>query len=306
MYQIVNQFSQKSSHGQAAPSARRSRFWIMALISGAILLGTCTMPHERIEMEAARLGFDKQVVRGDGFDHVVYQRAGELDRSSGRLHVYLEGDGTPWRTRTEASQDPTPRNPLTLRLMAQDDAPALYLGRPCYFGLARSSGCHPGLWTHRRYGPKVVDSMAAALSRLLAPIPETELWLIGYSGGGTLAMLLAERFPQTSAIITVAGNLDVGRWTDHHKYTPLVGSLDPARRPPLRGVKQVHFVGGRDSTVPPKITRAFVGRQGVNVFLIEYAEFDHRCCWESVWPILLDRSDSILNGEPMQPLEPVF
>ena len=64
-------------------------------------------------------------------------------------------------------------------------------------------------------------------------------------------MLLAERFKQTRAVVTVAGNLDPDRWVAQHGYSPLVGSLNPARRPPLPShILQLHFVGGRDRNVP--------------------------------------------------------
>src|SRR6266545_4164343 len=89
------------------------------------LLGGCAGPSERF---AAR-------VEGEGFAHVVYRPAG-LRPDGGRvLHIYLDGDGTPWE-RGRPAPDPTPRAPLVLRLMALDPAPRVYLGRPCYHGLA--------------------------------------------------------------------------------------------------------------------------------------------------------------------------
>ncbi|CAL1241117.1 protein of unknown function [Candidatus Methylocalor cossyra] len=42
------------------------------------------------------------------------------------LHVYLEGDGRPWQTRWHIAEDPTPREPVMLRLMARDHQAALY------------------------------------------------------------------------------------------------------------------------------------------------------------------------------------
>lgn len=181
--------------------------------------------------------------------------------------------------------------------MARDSTPALYLGRPCYNGFAGSPGCTAALWTDGRYGPKVVTSMAAALSKLIELIPKVSLVLIGHSGGGTLAMLLAERLPRTRAVITIAGNLDVGHWTELHGYTPLQGSFDPAQRQPLPpGITQIHYLGGRDQIVPPQLTRSFVNKQAPNTVLIEVDDFDHHCCWASVWPTLLGRSQTILNG----------
>ena len=70
--------------------------------------------------------------------------------------------------------------------------------------------------------------MAAALSDILQRRPYQGLVLIGYSGGGVLAMLLAEQFPATQAVVTVAGNLDTDAWAIEHGYSPLRGSLNPA------------------------------------------------------------------------------
>jgi pimeloyl-ACP methyl ester carboxylesterase len=141
----------------------------------------------------------------------------------------------------------------------------------------------------RRVSREVVDSMAAALSRFLDRGNPKGLVFIGYSGGGTLAMLLAERFEQTRAVVTIAGNLDPARWAAWHGYTPLKGSLNPARRPPLRNsIVQLHFVGGRDRNVRPDFAN-FVEKQHQCANVIIMPEFDHVCCWKTTWPRMLER-----------------
>ena len=59
------------------------------------------------------------------------------------LRVYIEGDGFAWVNRTTPSDDPTPRNPLGLKLAAADPSPnVLYLARPCqYVGLQSAGIC---------------------------------------------------------------------------------------------------------------------------------------------------------------------
>lgn len=48
------------------------------------------------------------------------------------LVIYIEGDGLAWRTRNTPSTDPTPLEPVALRLAAADDAPSVaWLARPC-------------------------------------------------------------------------------------------------------------------------------------------------------------------------------
>ncbi len=254
-------------------------FWALLIAQ----LSGCASPSQRIDEQAADLGYQKVVVHGDGYDHVAYIKSGRAAPNSA-LHVYLEGDGTPWVHKRVAAADPTPRTPLMFDLMSLDPAPCLYLGRPCYYGLNKAKACSPDLWTDRRYSEAVVASMSAALDRLSGDYPA--LVLLGYSGGGTLAMLLAERQPRTETVITVAANLDPVRWAALHKQQPLWGSLNPAMRPPLpRHVRQMHFAGAEDDNVPPTLVRDAIAQQGAEFKIVPNQ--DHSCCWQKVWADIL-------------------
>ena len=72
---------------------------------------------------------------------------------------------------------------------------------------------HDRLWTSARYGDEAVASMAAALRPDLAMESgyDRVVW-VGHSGGGALAMLLAERVPETTAVVTIAADLDTEAW----------------------------------------------------------------------------------------------
>lgn len=251
-----------------------------------VALLACSTPAERAERSAEQLGFQGSVVRGLHFDHRVYTRPG-LGRAE-RLHVYLGGDGSPLRafrnTPPTKSPDPTPEDPLALRLMALDPAPGFFLGRPCYHGLG---ACELLSWTLGRYGEPVVSSLVAAARRVARSHGASELLLIGYSGGGALAMLMAERMPEVTALVTVAGNLDPDAWTAHHGFTPLAESMNPAQRPPLRtDLAQLHLTAGRDERVPAALTRGAIERQP-GARHEEFPDFDHDCCWEQIWPGVL-------------------
>lgn len=223
------------------------------------------------------------VLHGDGFDHIAYFKQGQATNHHA-LHVYLEGDGTPWLRRGTPAPDPTPRKPLMFDLMTRDPAPSLYLGRPCYHGL-RDSACTPEKWTNKRYSEEIVASMSAALDG--ATTGYRSMVLLGYSGGGTLAMLLAERQPRVVALVTVAANLDTAAWTQLHGQQPLDGSLNPALRPPLRAdIRQLHYTGAEDDNVPPQLVRAAISQQAGAIFR-EYPKQDHSCCWSKVWPQVL-------------------
>jgi hypothetical protein len=241
---------------------------------------------QRAARIAAAFGFERFVVAGEPFEHLVYVKP--ANRPVGGFHVYIEGDGTPWLTPYQVALDPTPRQPLMLKLMRLDPAPSLYLGRPCYFGLMKH--CESGYWTHGRYSKTVVDSMVAALKGIQSRLGwRGSVTLIGYSGGGALAMLMAPRVKDTSAVVTLAANLDVDAWTKLHGYSPLFDSMNPAVEPPLSSrIRQVHMVGGRDRNVPARITVAGLTHQR-NAQIVRFPDYDHHCCWDTVWRSILDR-----------------
>jgi hypothetical protein len=244
-------------------------------------VAACASPARRWRDHVADVGFASTVAAGDPFRHVVIEKPG---RPSRVLHVYLDSDGTPWGAGSP-SADPTPRSPLVLQLMRADDNPGLYLGRPCYHGLVDDSGCVAALWTSERYSDLVVASMAAALARHPMTRAFDRLAFIGYSGGGVLAVLLAARFSQTAAVVTVAANLDIDAWTARHGYLRLAGSLNPTSQPPLPShLYQRHYVGGRDRVVPPGIVS---GGRFDPATIVLIPDFDHVCCWRRLWPSII-------------------
>lgn len=238
---------------------------------------------------AAAAGAIREVIGGAGFAHVAFTRNLSSDVSS--LHVYFGGDGRAFTNRYRVARDPTPANPLALELMLTDAAPAAYLGRPCYHG-APDSGCQPNLWTSHRYSEAVVASMTHVLRELTGRAPQAEVTLIGYSGGGVLALLVGARSPRVGTVITIAAPLDLGAWTHTHRYTPLHGSIDPAQIDAWpASLRQLHVYGADDRNVPPRIAQQFVTRareRGLPALLRVIDGFDHVCCWRETWPRLLD------------------
>lgn len=266
------------------------RFLLPAFLLQALLSAACTGPGVRnFEQLAERHDLLSRQVAGLGFEHRVFVNRPARSGPLARLHVYIDGDGIPWRGRGRPALDPTPRDPLLLRLMTRDPAPAIYLGRPCYIGVFDATRCAPWVWTHGRYGERVVASMVAVLRDEMQGLQVDELRLVGYSGGGTLAMLIAARLDGVVDVVTLAANLDVRAWTEHHGYSPLAGSLDPAQLSPLPArIRQWHWVGRDDRQVPPSVVEHGLRNQGEVTFEV-LPRVDHRCCWESLWPRLLRR-----------------
>ena len=240
---------------------------------------------------ALRNGMTESEIVGTDYRHVVFRKPGAGDR----LHLYLDGDGSPWINGRVPSADPTPVNPLALRLMALDSADVAYIGRPCYLGTAGDPGCGPQTWTSARYSSQLAASMAAVANQLIVAGDYAEVVLIGYSGGGVIALLMSEEIQGLAGILTVAANIDTTAWTEYHHYLPLSGSENPAlsSTSPPPGVLHVQAIGGRDEIVPALVTERYQARKkGVEVW--EYRDYDHRCCWIEQWPRLLARFEARL------------
>jgi pimeloyl-ACP methyl ester carboxylesterase len=259
------------------------------LLAGSIALLGCATPQRRADTIAAAAGLQPLWLNGSRFRHYAYFRDQPSPR---RLWVFIDGDGSPWiEGGTKPASDPTPHNPLALSLAAKTPGAVLYLGRPCYF-LARSDAvCTPHVWTDGRYGAEVVDSLVSVLSGFMRGHAVSDVVLVGYSGGGTLAALMAPRIGSSVivSVVTIAGNLDPDQWTALHGYEALVTSLNPARQSPIpENIRQVHLVGARDSNVPPVTAARYLARVPPRQ-VWTFMDFDHRCCWVEQWPMLLAR-----------------
>lgn len=214
------------------------------------------------------------------------------------LVVYIEGDGLAYARPGEPALDPTPSDPIALRLATTHPGPGpvAYLARPCQFDgeSPPASPCRTAYWTGARLAPEIVAGMSSAIDRLKAASGASRVVLAGYSGGGALAALLAERRDDVAGLLTVAANLDLAAWTAELKLAPLAGSLDPATgAASLSRLPQVHFYGDGDKVVPAQVGRAFLARMpsATAATLVVVPGQDHGCCWAASWPALARREE---------------
>jgi pimeloyl-ACP methyl ester carboxylesterase len=237
---------------------------------------------------AEAAGFARAFVDTGGFRILTYSRLGN---PAATIHVYVEGDGRAFLSRSRPSPDPTPRNPLALELALLDPAPSvLYIARPCQFLDANAlASCQPRYWTTARYSEAVVEATDAVIDRVRQGA-NGRIGLIGHSGGGAIAALLAARRTDVDWLITVAGNLDHATWTRHHRVTPLTESLNPVDyAAALRPIRQLHLAGGEDTVVPAAIIESYLARLGnpETAKLGIYPDYGHDCCWQEIWPALV-------------------
>ncbi len=207
--------------------------------------------------------------------------------------IYIEGDGLAWVSRTEVSRDPTPKDAQGLALAAADPAAnVVYLARPCQFTeRAKNPNCGPAYWTGKRFAPEVIDSMNQAVDQVAAQVPGQWINLVGYSGGGAVAVLVASRRQDVASIRTVAGNLDhaeVNRLAGVSQLTGSLNAIDVASQ--VGKIPQMHFSGVNDRIVPPSISQRFTKASGSDcVRWMSVPGADHESGWTARWRELLGK-----------------
>jgi dienelactone hydrolase len=254
---------------------------VVATMVVATLVG-CATPEQYAQTLARSHGLEPLLLQGTQFQHHAFAA---VRGPPGLLVLFIEGDGSPWIAGgRRIAADPTSRRPLALELAVTTPASVLYLGRPCYLEVSRPPECSESLWTSERYSSEVVASMSAAAAAYIAEHHFEQVLIVGYSGGGTLAALMARNLPHASGLVAIAGNLDPDAWAQLHGYLPLRGSLNPSLEPPLPAdLQQWYLVGERDSNVPAAATTRYFARISQDR-VWSYARFDHKCCWVEAWP----------------------
>lgn len=196
------------------------------------------------------------------------------------LTVVIEGDGASHDGRGRPSADPTPwrkAGGLDIARAFPADGPIVWLGRLCQFTLDQDPACRQADWTTGRFSPAAVAAATDAIDQLKARTGAVQVRLVGWSGGGTLAALVAERRTDVEGLITLAAPLDTDTWTAGLGLSPLTGSLNPADG--RLAAPQVHLYGAFDAAVPARgqmaAARALAGAGGV----VAVRRQRHECCW---------------------------
>lgn len=241
---------------------------------------------------ALQAEFQKVYVPGGPFKLLSYSR---VKQRGNIATIYIEGDGRAWITRNRVSLNPTPRNPLMLTLAVSDKSSdnIIYLGRPCqYRPTIVDAECDPNYWTMARYSSLVVESMNDALDTLKLQHNFEQVVLVGYSGGGALAVLMAAEREDVIAITTVAANLDINAFTDWHKVSPMSDSLNPVDfTEVVKAIPQRHFFGAQDLIVPMATIdkyKALLNDQPCISF-VELENTDHSQGWKQLWPTIFSQ-----------------
>lgn len=251
-------------------------------------MGCTTYTHERLLHEGK---IASSIVDSGEFKHKVFKAEPSYAESSGnRLHIYLGGDGQPWRTPKRVAKDPTSKRAIMLKSMLRDNADSVLIGRPCYFQVA-DTRCLGNWWTHDRYHLDVVNSLLKVVEELATN--HQELWLIGYSGGGALAVLIGNRLDRPVNVMTINANLDHQAWSRHHQYSPLSGSLNPTGDSAHNAdMRELHWYAEDDQNVLPEWIQAYSKAKHAQCVP---TTGNHSDDWPQLWPVILERSEELMS-----------
>ncbi len=267
--------------------AKRAAAMGLALVAAGCAEGLPVLDrHAVAERIAKAAGFRTEVVRTRPFILVARYRLSGPERP---LTVYIEGDGLAWLSHRRLSDDPTPTDPMALRLAALDPGPnVVHLARPCQE--MDDPACHARYWSSHRFSESVVSAIDQAIEHFRKRVGAVELHLVGHSGGAAVAALVAARREDVASLRTVAGNLDPEALNRHFGVSPLTGSLNPADyAAALARVPQHHFVGREDQVIPAFVAGGFARKAGdtrcIRISAIDGAS--HETGWPERWRKLL-------------------
>ena len=232
---------------------QRGMRYVAALAALSLASGCASVDRDaHADALAGPAGLHREVLTAGDFRLTVFSRITRPDKP---LRIYIEGDGLAWVSRSEPSLDPTPVAATGLALAA----------------------------------PEVIESMNAAVDQLVARTPGQPVELVGYSGGGAIAVLIAARRHDVAALRTVAGNLDTEYINRLHHVSPMPASRNPidvARR--IAGIAQIHFSSAQDTIVPPDVARRFAAAAGGScVTTVTVRGVAHDGDWAQHWRELL-------------------
>lgn len=133
-------------------------------------------------------------------------------------------------------------------------------------------------------GEDVIAALNNAIEQAKKFCGATRLCLIGFSGGGGCAALIAARRTDVIFLGSVAGNLNMNAWTQKHNLSPLNLSIDPITvAPKVCKIPQRHYSSYNDSVMPPDLSATFCKSTGQPEACQTVPELKHGGDWPSVW-----------------------
>ncbi len=202
------------------------------------------------------------------------------------FNIFIEGDGFSWVTRSQPSLNPTPKQHVALNIaLNQSKNNTIYVSRPCQNVFDKNfRNCNVDYWTNKILSNDVIFSLNEFLDFTKKRYQIQKFNLIGYSGGGIGALLLAAQRDDVELVVTIASNIDADAWTTYHKILKL-DVINPATlSKKLSKIKQIHYVGQKDQNVPLSISQSYLSKvkETHNIKVISIENNTHSCCWDTL------------------------
>ena len=275
----------------------------------AVIIGGCVatnhpyMRNETAQRIAAPAWMIKRDISASPYILRSYER---IHDRGGVANLYIEGDGSELTSSSNWTDNPTPENPVALHLASKDKAEnVIYLARPCQYTamISKSDECDKSSWKENRFSTEVIKSYQLAMDNISSRYGISGFNLIGYSGGGAIATLLAASRADVMSLRTVAGVLDHEVQSNLLAKPKLSGSLNPVTKAAsLSEMPQYHFIGGQDEFVPPAILHSYLQAMPearcVQTMLVQEASYDTG--WVDKWPELLELPVTCYNSSPIE------
>lgn len=207
------------------------------------------------------------------------------EHQSKHAAIYIEGDGLVINSHGDIALNPTPTDPMALKLASVDrrSITKIVIHRPYHYVVSENPNSK--YWTTARYAPEVIQSISEVIKICQRRFNFETIELIAYSGGASVALLLTSRIKGIIKLISFAGNLDHKSWTRYHDTEPLIESLDPIEnREILAKIKQIHFLGTDDDNTTLDLGIKY--KEQINsemVKIIPIDGFSHDSNWPSIW-----------------------
>jgi len=206
------------------------------------------------------------------------------------LSVYVEGDGLAWMSRSNISSNPTPLNPVALKLAIIDneryDHSIVYIARPCqYISKYLNKKCHSKFWTSHRFSEEIIDKFNLVIDKLKVEAGAEKIQLIGFSGGAAIASILSAIRNDIHSLVTVAGNLDhvaINRFNKVSQLSNSLNAIDFSSK--IKNIPQHHIIGAQDHLIPELVVDNFIDKQQGNCSKKIVAKVSgHGYGWEKFW-----------------------
>lgn len=191
-------------------------------------------------------GFKKNLLETKYLTFSVWEKEGIQSKKP--LRIYLEGDG-----------NPNPTDQIALYYAQKDPSTnVIYMARPCQWSDDKVCKDEPEIYREQRFHPQIIRETQEIILLLIDKYQAPYVELVGFDGGATVALNLANKL-SVKRVITIAGILDTVSYTYQNNLPEMTDAENPADNLlGLAQVAQIHYVGEDDQITPIKVAERFV------------------------------------------------